>query len=63
MDIRHGKVVTLREKLPPINCITFYAFIHKRSFDKLKTLYLHYHGVYGHKAYQVGDIPQGAPIH
>ena len=33
--------------------ITFFA----ESRDKLKSLYLHYHNIYGHKIWQDSDLP------
>ena len=31
--------------------------------QQVKTLYLHYHNVYGHQTLQGGDLPWGAPHH
>ena len=58
MTTKHDKVVSLREKLPPMNS---HNPLNMWSRDKLKTLYLHYRSAYGHKIYQGGDIHQGAP--
>ena len=34
-----------------------------RLHDKLKTIYLHYHNRYGYRAWQGGDIQQGASFY
>ena len=31
------------------------------ALEPLKTLYLHFHNVYGHQTLQGGDLPLGAP--
>ena len=63
MAMKHGKVVTQGEGLPPITSYNPLNCIYERSSDKLKTLYLPHHNAYGHKTYQCGDIRQGAPTY
>ena len=57
MAIKHGKVVTYHDGLPPTNS---HESLKRWSRDKLKT-YLHYQNAYGHLTCQGGDILQRAP--
>ena len=57
MAIKHGKVVTYHDGLPPTNSN---ESLKRWSRDKLKT-YLHYQNAYGHLTCQGGDILQRAP--
>ena len=36
--------------------------VHKRSHEKLETLYVNHYNVYGRKTYQRTAITQGAPV-
>ena len=58
-----GMVVTNHEGLPPIMwhdpLITWSCKIKWQS----KSIYLHYHGVYGHQTWQDGDLPWEAAAH
>ena len=59
MTTRYGKVVTQCKRLQLINSYNPLNMCSQEIRDKLIT-YLHYHNAYGHKAYQGGDIPEGA---
>ena len=57
---RHGEAITYHDGLPPINS---YIPLSKRSPKvtwHIKTLYLHYHNVYGHQTCQSGNTTWGA---
>ena len=56
-------MVIYLEGLLPINQITLSTCGHVSLRDKLETLYLHYHNVFGHQTYQGGGITQRALTH
>ena len=61
MATKHGKVVTYRESLAPINS---HDPLNMPSRDKLKTLYFSYHKAYSlYQTCQSGDIPREASNH
>ena len=62
MAIKHGKMMTHLDGLPPINSHNPLDMCSRESRDKLKT-YLHHHNAYGHKTYQHSDITQRVPTH
>ena len=59
MAIKHGKMETHLDGLPPINPLNMCS---RESCNKLKT-YLHHYNDFGHKTYQHSDITQGVPTH
>ena len=61
MATKHGKRVTLRDLILPINSQNPLNKVHVRSRDKSKTLYLHYHNVFFHKICQVDGICEELP--
>ena len=50
------------KRIPPIKLFDPLVTGLARSRDRLKPLYLHYHSVYGHQTWQVGDLSCGFPI-
>ena len=49
-----------RERLPSLNSDKTVYNCHMKSRGELKTLYLHYHNLYGHQTCQGDEILQGA---
>ena len=60
MTIKHGKVVTFHEVLPPINSHKSLNISSQEVTRKTENIFLHYHSAYGYKTYQCCDIQQVA---
>ena len=54
MATKHGKVITYRQGIPPINSytVTLHIYGHVRSTDKLKACF---HNAFGYKTFQCSD--------
>ena len=57
MTTKLGRIVTYFEGLVLIKYMTLSSRVLTRSRDKLKSLYLHHGGAYGHQTWQYGDLP------
>ena len=62
MVTKLDRMVTYLDGLPPMKLLDPRSRGLARSRDKRKPLHLHYHRAYGLQTWQVGDLPQEAPI-
>ena len=62
MAIKHGKMMTHTDELPPIHSHNPLNMCSRGPRVKLKT-YLHHYNAYDHKTYRCSGITQGVPTH